>query len=142
MAGLGIRCRARICAGQVSACGPDHYQIQPRRLSRRAEGQSGFAVQATRREIHQWPSERGGLSELVALQGQGGTRSLATRFSATSGAVNLEVWTARRQGIRRIRSAIFDERRYACPADDGEPNDVRAQQEARGQGSRAAGLLG
>ena len=47
-----------------------------------------------------------------------------------------------RQGVRRLRPAVPDERRCPRPPDDGEPDDGRPQQEARSQGRGAARLLG
>ena len=119
-----------------------HHQIQPRRVARRPQGQGRAFVQATGRKIHRRQSHRRSLSELLALQGQGRARSPAAQLGASSGAVDLQIRSARRQGIRRLRSAVPDDRRRACAPDDGEPDDGRAQQEARSQGRQAAGLLG
>ena len=71
--------------------------------------------------------------ELEALQ-LGSVQILAPSIS--------KVRPARDSGIRCVRPAVPDERRYPCAADDGEPDDGRAQQEARGQGGVAARLLG
>ena len=68
--------------------------------------------------------------------------ALAARLGAVAGAVDLEIQPARRQGVRRFRPAVSVERRGARPADDGEPDDGRPQQEAREQGRFAARLLG
>ena len=106
------------------------------------KGKAALAVQGAGREIHQRQSEGRSLSELFALQGQGGAGGVAARLGAAAGAVDLQIRPARRQGIRHFRSAVPDERRCACAPDDGEPDDGRAQQEARGQGRVTARLLG
>ena len=128
------RCRAR---GRA-----DRPQIQPCGGAGRAQGQGGAVLQGTGREIHRRPRQGRSLSELLALQGQRGTRGAAARLGAVAGAVDVEVQPARRQGVRRFRFAVSVERRGARPADDGEPDDGRTQQEAREQGGCAARLLG
>ena len=92
----------------------DRDQVQPRGVARCAQGQGLVAVQGTGREIHQRPGQGRSLSELLALQGQGGAGGAAARLGADFGAVDLKVRPARDSGIRCVRPAVPDERRYPC----------------------------
>ena len=86
--------------------GADRHQVQPRRRAGHAEGQGRRKVQGTCREVHRWQGQGRGLSELAALQGQGGTGGAAARRGADAGAVALQVRAARREGVRGVRPAL------------------------------------
>ena len=118
------------------------HQVQPRRRQRHAEGQGRAQVQGACREVHQRQGQDRGLSELLALQGQGRDRGAATRLGADAGAVDREVRAARRQGIRGARPALAVQgRRDLFRRHEGRGRQV-AVQEARGQGHHRSRLIG
>ena len=136
-------CGRHFCGPQRRhGAGADRHQIQPRRGAQHAEGQGRREVQGTRREIHQRQGEDRGLSQLVALQGQGRARGAAARRRADAGAVELEVRPDRHQRLRSVRSALHRSQQGRA-AQSHRRSDWPADAQAAGiEGHGRARLLG
>src|SRR5262249_40454810 len=105
--GCGLEPGARRSGGRATA---DRHQVQPRGRAGYAEGQGCDEIRRARGKIYRRQGEGGGLSQLVALQGQGRARSAPARRRADAGAVELEVRPDRRQGVRGVRPAVHPAR--------------------------------